>query len=75
VKNIRHAFKVKYDSEYAGVDQNMKEYSPEDSEEEDLVANPETFKGPTETEQGKAPLLAGALGDKKPEGEGSKDDL
>lgn len=28
VKNIRHAFKVQYDSEYAGIEKNLKEYSP-----------------------------------------------
>jgi len=44
VKNIRHAFKVHYDSEYANVDQNMKEYSPEDSEEEELIADPTAFQ-------------------------------
>jgi hypothetical protein len=64
---------VHYDSEYADVQQNMREYSPEDSEEEDLVQNPENHKGPNVTEN--RPLLGDDLSGNRPAGEASGDDL
>jgi hypothetical protein len=76
VKNIRHAFKVHFDSDYAPVEKNLKEYSPNDSEEEEMIQDPATAMA--KEDQRNAPvkeLLDEDITGKKAAGEASKDEL